>query len=584
MGNIVAKEKRRGSHSPPSAHDDAGRRRSHTSPTHASLLQWGTRNEWNVPSSANRRVSLAQSPLTVLQSPRNASALNDSGANIEISPTDTVDGGYLVVQGVYTGPQDFHKAKVAQLQIERRLGPFYKPLQDFDPSWSDSQLLAALNGLPIPDSSSSYDSSTNIAAPGTGNSSRLSDEQLEMIRLYREPVECPICFLYYPPYVNFTRCCDQPICSECFVQMKRPEPHKPIPQHDAPSVAIPPDQAVSTSHITGLPEEEELISEPTCCPFCAEPNFGVLYNAPPIQTGIKPPSRNSHTSPLIKESHIHRTDMIASSTNTQTAAPIETSASAPSIHFPQSVAVSVSENDAPTSVLSGSFADRRRRRHSLPPLSPQVVTTDMIRPDWASKLAAARAKAVRTAATATAIHHAVFMGSSAELNSRRYRGGASRRSSTRESRRASRRAQDLEEMMVMEAIRISLLDEEERRLRELQEARSQTQHEHNDESNIDAIISGADDDLPMAGSSSPSGGNGIAATSSTDVSTVNADVFSMHDLDSTLPAVDTSSTNGHSNDIDAIQSTSKTIGTGLTEAKANDSSSRAHLENAFALQ
>src|SRR5205814_1664603 len=35
--------------------------------------------------------------------------------------------------------------------------------------------------------------------------------------LYKDATECPICFLYYPPYLNRTRCCDQPICSECFV-------------------------------------------------------------------------------------------------------------------------------------------------------------------------------------------------------------------------------------------------------------------------------------------------------------------------------------------------------------------------------
>lgn len=47
------------------------------------------------------------------------------------------------------------------------------------------------------------------------------------VYLYKDATECPICFLYYPPYLNRTRCCDQPICSECFVQIKRPDPHPP---------------------------------------------------------------------------------------------------------------------------------------------------------------------------------------------------------------------------------------------------------------------------------------------------------------------------------------------------------------------
>ncbi|KAF9632138.1 Protein SIP5 [Lasiodiplodia theobromae] len=57
--------------------------------------------------------------------------------------------------------------------------------------------------------------------------------------LYKDASECPICFLYYPPYLNMTRCCDQPICSECFVQIKRPDPHPPE-HHDPNDPHAPP--------------------------------------------------------------------------------------------------------------------------------------------------------------------------------------------------------------------------------------------------------------------------------------------------------------------------------------------------------
>lgn len=53
--------------------------------------------------------------------------------------------------------------------------------------------------------------------------------------LYKNAAECPICFMFYPPYLNKTRCCDQPICSECFVQIKRPDPHPPEHHGDAES-------------------------------------------------------------------------------------------------------------------------------------------------------------------------------------------------------------------------------------------------------------------------------------------------------------------------------------------------------------
>jgi len=54
---------------------------------------------------------------------------------------------------------------------------------------------------------------------------------------------------YYPPNMVHTRCCDQPICTECFVQIKRAEP---TPTH--------------------------LESEPAACPFCMETNFGGVYD------------------------------------------------------------------------------------------------------------------------------------------------------------------------------------------------------------------------------------------------------------------------------------------------------------------
>lgn len=53
---------------------------------------------------------------------------------------------------------------------------------------------------------------------------------------------------YYPSNMVHTRCCDQPICTECFIQIKRADP---TPTH--------------------------LESEPAACPFCMETNFGCVY-------------------------------------------------------------------------------------------------------------------------------------------------------------------------------------------------------------------------------------------------------------------------------------------------------------------
>lgn len=44
--------------------------------------------------------------------------------------------------------------------------------------------------------------------------------------------------------INYSRCCQQPICTECFVQIKR----------------------------------SDLNLDPCACPFCVEPDFGVVYS------------------------------------------------------------------------------------------------------------------------------------------------------------------------------------------------------------------------------------------------------------------------------------------------------------------
>lgn len=281
--------------------------------------------------------------------------------------------------------------------------------------------------------------------------------------LYKDAAECPICFLYYPPYLNRTRCCDQPICSECFVQIKRPDPHPPE-HHDDPSNPTP----------TPPPEEEGLlVSEPSACPFCVTPEFGVTYEPPPFRRGLVysgPASRNPLSSP---------SSAMASTTSLQ----------APS-------------------------QGGRRRTTSLSASAPQVITTDRVRPDWAKKLADARAHALRRSAAATALHNAAYMlGNSQTQDSRSSGFGRRRRtlfgdspsgsgsgtparladnhplshlsglilqneaqgsdSDVTTGRPGSRRnrVQDLEDLMMMEAIRMSLASEEDRKKREDKEAK-----------------------------------------------------------------------------------------------------------------
>lgn len=296
--------------------------------------------------------------------------------------------------------------------------------------------------------------------------------------LYKDAAECPICFLYYPPYLNKTRCCDQTICSECFVQIKRPDPHPP--EHADPSA---PRQPPAESEYRG--SEKELVSEPAACPFCVQPDFGITYEPPPFRRGLTYVNQTSANHPFSKGASAMSSSTSLSSTLS-------------------------SGQLSPNSIT-------RRRAASVSATDPSVITIDRVRPDWHQKLIAARAHNARRSAAATALHTAAYlMGNRSQDSDNRVfpsftRRGLLGRSRGNESpqnssphlnmlallaerhaasggrgdedqgatiappRGSSRRNRmdDLEEMMMMEAIRLSLASEEDRRKKEEKEAKKE---------------------------------------------------------------------------------------------------------------
>ena len=164
----------------------------------------------------------------------------------------------------------------------------------------------------------------------------------------------------------------------------------------------------------------------------------------------------------------------------------------------------------------GMTSPGRRRATSLAANDRAVITTDMVRPDWAKKLADARAHALRRAAAATALHNAAYMMGNLQSEGRSF-GGLGRRRRTmfgndspsssgqgtprrevdstqvnagssrnegqndlppgRHSSRRGNRLEDLEELMMMEAIRLSLAAEEERKKKEEKEAAKEAKKE-----------------------------------------------------------------------------------------------------------
>ena len=120
---------------------------------------------------------------------------------------DTVDFGSLVPQGVYTGPQDWNPAIVTQLIVQRKLAPFYRPLEEYDESWDDEQILASRKELPEnPEtanhnetapavSSSKPDVVSSFRSHGKRPSTQKEVTKSSEAAIYRGAVECPICFL-----------------------------------------------------------------------------------------------------------------------------------------------------------------------------------------------------------------------------------------------------------------------------------------------------------------------------------------------------------------------------------------------------
>ncbi|KAH6617229.1 hypothetical protein F5144DRAFT_386480 [Chaetomium tenue] len=470
-----------------------------------------------------------------------------------------VDGGYLVTMGTYTSPEDFNKPIVRQLQIERKVAPFWRGLNDFDDQWTEPQIIAAARGLPVPpadqippedliprplptnlrtEGSSNLD---NLTIPITGRSPSTASEHapsnpgsalpspvsaqapranspfkprgkaiaavlggggsrngsttelmpreinlphdpfvngqpLEVF-LYKNATECPICFLTFPPYLNHTRCCDQPICSECFVQIKRPDPHFPEGHNEN-------DPNHNPEETAGL-----LVSEPACCPYCTQPDFGVTYEPPPFRRGL------SYSMSLIAVGAASAAMSSSSSVNSASLSPTN---------------------------ASPSNGTGRRRNQSVSASSPSVILTDRIRPEWATKLQAARAHLARRAAAATALHTAAFLVGGSENRAfrsrfgRRNNGGSgsalpspggvnhgegengdsgsgtpsqngmdqNSRGETGRGRPGGHhrdRLEDLEEMMLAEAVRLSLAAEEERKRKVSKEERKEAKKREKEE-------------------------------------------------------------------------------------------------------
>ncbi|KAL8948297.1 MAG: hypothetical protein Q9222_005504 [Ikaeria aurantiellina] len=432
-----------------------------------------------------------------------------------------VDGGYLVTHGVYAGPEDFNKIIVRQLMIERRLAPFWRGLNEFSESWTENQLIAAARGLPIPapdeipkeeetgpfakadPPKNQLKPETNLTIPITSRSASYTSDSSGLSPSVSQPL--PIPDLAQPttssgifrgraktlaslttgskhpgedflpaeiqlprdPYFNGQRI-------EAFLYKDTFEyPH--LPEHTDPSAPPPPPTNSGDEGVEG-----ELTTEHATCPFCKQEQFGVTYEPPPFRRGLA----------YVNQPSIGRGASAMSSST--------------------SLSSGLSGGQLSPNPMS------RRRTTSISAADAAVITTDRIRPEWYFKLMAAREAVKRRASTANALHNAAYSDSNRALVEGRF-GGFGRRGLLRRGsgpdfptggnmsahasmmallserhaagtlnridghewtptgpggiappRGSSRRNRmdDIEDMMMMEAIRLSLASEEERRKQE----------------------------------------------------------------------------------------------------------------------
>ncbi|KAI0303357.1 hypothetical protein B0F90DRAFT_1816185 [Multifurca ochricompacta] len=195
------------------------------------------------------------------------------------------------------------------------------------------------------------------------------------------------------------------------------------------------------------PTVTHMVSEPACCPYCVQENFGIIYTPPPWRAGIGSEGWAPPTWPD-------------------------------------------SPKDSRRSFESSKARPGKQRRFkSFDHTDPDVVTVDRIHPDWEAKLAAVQAAAARRAnrriimrqigdrlvpvgITSGRIHPLSVEATGAEGD-----GGGSRRSRRRQQQQDLNSflgnmgfgGRDLEELMMMEAMRLSLLEHEAQQRREAEQ-------------------------------------------------------------------------------------------------------------------
>lgn len=258
-------------------------------------------------------------------------------------------------------------------------------------------------------------SQTPINNQNSSASTSKAAENVLVEHLLHDPIECPICFLYYPRNINYTRCCRQPICTECFLQIRR--------------------------------SEDE--GNPASCPYCVEANFGVVYDSRWLSSG----EFKFSTEPRQSSSKTGRS-------NTMLELPLSSSSSAiPDQH--SIMEKSLEKDISPFKRSKSDVGDSLLSPRQISRFDPDsVVSSDDVRPKILESILAERRKyeqAIRVTSERLERRSRRF-----GLRSSRNDIGGSADNDQAFLNVVREYSSDLEEMMINEAIRLSMIEQEQR--------------------------------------------------------------------------------------------------------------------------
>lgn len=171
-------------------------------------------------------------------------------AVLAIGPSASTSAGPRAAR---VDPNDYDTKTVAKLIAARRLAPFYEGQFDerggstsHRTGHHSSRASVLTSGSVRRNAGESWSSPSVSLGKLKKTTKRGAADVVDQKWLSTGLAECPICLLWYPKNVNFTKCCKKPICTLCFVSMRRPV------------------------------KVDKLI----CCPFCRSVNFAVVYRTP----------------------------------------------------------------------------------------------------------------------------------------------------------------------------------------------------------------------------------------------------------------------------------------------------------------